>query len=431
MSLPLSANTQVILLLTAPLLSAQGEPSSDLLSPGEYNRLARTLREMQRQPADLIGPDAAEVVGLCSPAFGQTRLGALLGRGFLLGQAVDQWNARAIWVVSRADAAYPRRLKARLKEDAPPVLYGCGDMGLLESGGLAVVGSRHVDDGLLEYADGIGRLAAAAHLTLVSGAARGIDRAAMQGALQTGGMAVGVMADNLGRAALMRDNREALMERRLVLVSPYDPSAGFNVGHAMQRNKLIYALADAALVVTADFEKGGTWAGAVEQLQRLNLVPVFVYGGANAGKGNAALIKLGGQPWPEPQDGAGLEEAIASAVRSAAYESGQQEPLLLAVQEKTAASPYEMRSARTSVSTSAISISRPTGSAAEQLFGAVRAIAAEVLREPLSEAEFAEYLGISRPQAKIWLEQLIEEGVAERLSKPLRYQLATVSARLF
>ena len=54
------------------------------------------------------------------------------------------------------------------------------------------------------------------------------------------------------------------------------PRAGFNVGHAMQRNKLIYALADAALVVSADFNKGGTWAGAIEQLEQLNYVPVYV-----------------------------------------------------------------------------------------------------------------------------------------------------------
>jgi hypothetical protein len=40
----------------------------------------------------------------------------------------------------------------------------------------------------------------------------------------------------------------------------------------MQRNKLIYALADAALVVNSDFEKGGTWAGAIEQLERLHLI---------------------------------------------------------------------------------------------------------------------------------------------------------------
>ena len=50
----LSANTQAILLLTAPLIAGRGAASSDLLSPGEYKRLARHLREIQRQPADLI-----------------------------------------------------------------------------------------------------------------------------------------------------------------------------------------------------------------------------------------------------------------------------------------------------------------------------------------------------------------------------------------
>jgi predicted Rossmann fold nucleotide-binding protein DprA/Smf involved in DNA uptake len=32
-------------------------------------------------------------------------------------------------------------------------------------------------------------------------------------------------------------------------------SAGFNVGNAMQRNKLIYALADASLMVSSDLNK--------------------------------------------------------------------------------------------------------------------------------------------------------------------------------
>lgn len=44
----LSANTQAILLLTAPLIAGRGAASSDLLSPGEYKRLARHLREIQQ-----------------------------------------------------------------------------------------------------------------------------------------------------------------------------------------------------------------------------------------------------------------------------------------------------------------------------------------------------------------------------------------------
>src|ERR1017187_3470498 len=120
---PLTPNTQAILLLTAPLIAGRGGSSGDLLTFSEYNRLARILREKQKQPADLIEPEAEELVSVCAAVFGRERLESLLGRGFLLSQAVDRWNACAIWVVSRADTNYPRRLKSRLKEDAPPVLY--------------------------------------------------------------------------------------------------------------------------------------------------------------------------------------------------------------------------------------------------------------------------------------------------------------------
>jgi predicted Rossmann fold nucleotide-binding protein DprA/Smf involved in DNA uptake len=289
MSKPLSPNTQAILLLTAPLIAGRDKASADLLTFGEYKRLARILRDRHLQPADLIGTEAKSALDACRGTLDLARLERLLSRGFLLSQAVERWQSRAIWVMSRADGDYPRRIKARLKENAPPVLYGCGDVAVLDTGGLAVVGSRNADDALLDYAARIGELAASAERTLVSGGARGIDQAAMRGALGRGGKVVGVMADSLERAALARDHREVLIDGRLVLASPYDPQAGFNVGHAMQRNKLIYALADAALVVSADQGKGGTWAGAVEQLDELEFVPIYVRSNGESSKGLDAL----------------------------------------------------------------------------------------------------------------------------------------------
>src|SRR5882724_7425153 len=119
----LSSNTQAILLLTAPLIAGRAAPTPDLLSPGEYKRLARHLREVQRQPADLVSADAVDLLRMCQPVIDESRLQRLLARGFLLSQVVERWQSRAIWVVSRADADYPRRLKARLREDAPPILY--------------------------------------------------------------------------------------------------------------------------------------------------------------------------------------------------------------------------------------------------------------------------------------------------------------------
>jgi DNA processing protein len=310
----LSPNTQSILLLTAPLIAGRGAPSVNLLAPSEYKRLARHLRQIQRQPADLISTDASDLLRACQNVVDESRLQRLLGRGFLLSQAVERWQARAIWVISRADADYPRRLKAKLREDAPAILYGCGEIRLLESGGLAVVGSRHVDDPLIEYTMAVGQLAARAGKTIVSGGAKGIDQAAMRGALEAGGRVSGVLADSLEKAAMNREHRSLLLEGRLVLISPYDPGAGFNVGNAMQRNKLIYALADASLVVSSDLNKGGTWSGASEQLDKLKLVPVYVRSTGDLSPGLDALRKKGAIPWPNPQDTHSLEQVFDVAI---------------------------------------------------------------------------------------------------------------------
>ena len=299
----LSLTTRAILLLTAPLIiGRKRQASAKPLAVGEYSRLARRLHELGCEPADLLRAGGRSVLKECRVDLAPERLDGLLDRGFLLSQAVERWRSRALWVTSRADPEYPRRLKMRLREQAPPVLYGCGNRENLCGGGLAVVGSRNVNDTLIAYAEGVGRVAAGAGRALVSGGARGVDQAAMRGALDAGGAVVGVLADSLERTAMRREHRSALMDGRLVLFSPYDPSAGFLVGHAMQRNKLIYGLADAALIVSAEFEKGGTWAGAIEQLDRYRFVPVYARSTGEMGRGVEALLERGARRWPDPND---------------------------------------------------------------------------------------------------------------------------------
>uniref|UniRef100_UPI001952E46F hypothetical protein n=1 Tax=Escherichia coli TaxID=562 RepID=UPI001952E46F len=65
MSEGLSPNTQAILLLTAPLIAGRPGAAPDLLSPAEYRLLARHLRGIGRQPADLLSPEAAEMLDGC------------------------------------------------------------------------------------------------------------------------------------------------------------------------------------------------------------------------------------------------------------------------------------------------------------------------------------------------------------------------------
>src|SRR5450756_2645491 len=310
MSTALSQDSQAILLLTAPLMTGRMEPSTDLLTPGEYGNLVVFLHEVQRSPGDLLTADADSLLRQCQGIVDGDRLRKLLGRGFLLSQAVERWQTRAIWVVTSADASYPHRFKERLKENAPAVLYGCGDAPILETGGLAVIGSCNATPELLAYAERIGELAGCAQQTVVLGGARGIDQASMRGSLEAGGRVVSMLADSLEQAALNREYRSPLMEGQLVLVSSYDPMAGFNVGNAMQRNKKIYALADAALVISSDYQKGGTWTGAAEQLTTLRLVPVFVRSQGEIDKGLQELQNMGALPWPNPSNAEDLVRTL-------------------------------------------------------------------------------------------------------------------------
>jgi predicted Rossmann fold nucleotide-binding protein DprA/Smf involved in DNA uptake len=424
MSFALSPDTQAILLLTAPMIVGRNGPSAEVLTPAEYRRLARLLREKGRQPADLVRRDAETLVGECRTVVDRDRLRALLDRGFLLGQAVEHWQARAIWVASRADAAYPDAWKQRLDSEAPPVLYGCGNPALLRAGGLAVVGSRHADDGLIAYAEAIGKIAAGAGKTVVSGGARGIDQAAMRGALTAEGTAAGVIADSLERMALNREHRNLLMARRLVLVSPYDPASGFNVGHAMQRNKLIYALADAALVVSAEHEKGGTWAGAVEQLERFRSVPVYVRTGADTGPGLEALGRKGALPWPDPR----TAEALTAVLGAAANVDREQR--LFPVDSAPEAAYGGLHEAAAPVPSAAAHTDTPAASPADALFATVRMLLAG-MDAGKTDAEVAAELDVSKSQAKAWLQRLVDEGVLERVARPTRYRARRRQRSLF
>ena len=445
---PLSSNAQAILLLTAPLIIGRALVQPDLLTPTEYKRLAQRLHEIEREPADLLSSKSDECFSACELVTDTNRLRGLLGRGVQLSQAVDRWQTRAIWVLSRADAAYPHRLKERLRTHAPPIIYGCGELDLLNDGGLAVVGSRHVDDVLFDYTMSVGQLAARANKTVISGGAKGIDQAAMRGALEAGGKVCGVLADSLEKQAMARDHRDMLLDGQLVLISPYDPNAGFNVGHAMQRNKIVYALADAALVVNSDVDKGGTWAGAIEQLEKFKFGPVFVRSTGEPSKGLEKLRTKGAYAWPDPNSTDEFENIL-----SAHLEAPWQDGLPLAVENapmtlfhKNIVSAEHTTSSESGAKTSAmardvtidqrdLSLSKKSEltseldsqtntsdkTPAETLFAVAQNSIECLLNKPMKHVEVAQALQVEPKQAKDWLDRLVEAGVLEMKSKPIVY----------
>lgn len=263
----LHVQTQAVLLLTA-YLSKPAKDESRPLGPMEWGRFARWLKEREIAPEMLLRDDPARLLaGWKDRAVTLERIQSLLNRAGALGLAVEKWQRAGLWILIRADTDYPNRLKKYLQADSPPVLFGCGNRRLLDQGGIAVVGSRHASPEDLAFTTRLGAEAAVQGLSVISGGARGVDETAMLGALAREGTAVGVLADSLLRAATSVKYRPSLLSGNLVLVSPFNPEAGFEVGNAMARNKYIYCLADAAIVIAADREQGGTWHGAVENLK--------------------------------------------------------------------------------------------------------------------------------------------------------------------
>ena len=411
----LSQETQAILLLCGRFNKA-AKADVTPLAQSEYNRLVKWLRGRKLSPSVLVQPEGQEVLSCDDLPFEAERLRVLLERGGALALIVEGWDNQGIWVLSRYDGdVYPQRLAA-LGGQAPPLLYGVGDPQLLSCGGVAVVGSRDADEEALEYTQSLARTCARQGIQVVSGGARGIDSAAMQTALEAGGSVVGVLADSLGKTSLSGRYREALMEKMLVLVSPYDPGSGFNVGNAMGRNKYVYALADLSLVVSTSAGKGGTWEGALEALKKQY---VYVRMNGNIPEGNRQLLELNALAFPEPPWDDLAQVILNTGAHPLPAEATQSNMNFDAISDAVRDTPIPAsEDAKISPSAkNAATQDNPTTTA----FDAVLPLLLEYLKQPRDVKSLASSLDVRADQVKDWISIAVEKGQVTKQGKPARY----------
>lgn len=288
----LSKNAQATLLLTS-YFSKMKKGDIKPLSNTEWGRFALWLREQNKSPSDLLMNNPQSLlINWNDRQISTERIIYLLGRGYSLALALEKWQRAGLWVITRSDPEYPKRLKQKLKNNTPPVLFGCGQKKLLNSGGLAVVGSRNASKEDLFFTKQVGIKASSNGVPIVSGGARGIDEVAMLSAASHGGIVLGVIPDNLLKLATSSKWRNGLLNNNIVLLSVNYPEASFSVGNAMARNKYIYCLADSALVVHSG-KTGGTLTGAKENLKK-NWVPLWVKSTTCTQAANSDLVEIGG-----------------------------------------------------------------------------------------------------------------------------------------
>ena len=421
----ISEDTKAVLLLCGFFGSDRDEKP---LSPPEYSRVVKWLVEMNRRPGDLIHDiSVAQVAG--STQIAEDRLEQLIQRGVKLAFALEEWERNGIWVISRGDTEYPEKLKKHLKGSAPPILFGVGDKSLCEEVSLGMVGSRNVDQDGEAFAISIARICAANGHTVVSGGARGVDQISMNSAISAGGKAIGVLAENLLRKSLEREARKAIAQGQLLLLSPYHPNAKFTVGTAMARNKVIYGIADHTLVVSAELQKGGTWAGAEEELKRPNHRPVFVRLDGKEPSGNKKLLEMGAITWPFELGSDSLTDVLVASIANRANGTSDQmekQQVLFDVSETVEPDVVlQELPEQTLISSATVALEDNRGGTdfADEVYLAVLPFIKACADEPRTVAEYSRRLDVIVSQVKKWLERALADGLLEKQQNPVRFSL--------
>ncbi len=199
------------------------------------------------------------------------------------------------------DSAYPPMLREIPRP--PSILYGIGDISLLSSPQLAIVGTRKPTTTGQNNAKHFAYHLANLGLTITSGLAIGIDGISHEGALQAGGKTIAVLGSGLN---CIYPARHLTLAQRIaeqgLLLSEFPPDTAPLASHFPQRNRIISGLSFATLVIEAALKSGSliTAHFAAEQGREVFALPGSIHN--PQARGCHALIREGARLIETVQD---------------------------------------------------------------------------------------------------------------------------------
>ncbi len=248
--------------------------------------------------ATVVGPREAKALTL-EPEGLDAQLQATLA--WLADSPVLANGRQARHLLSLADPAYPRALLDAA--DPPLLLFAQGRLSLLSTPAVAVVGSRHATHQGIDNARAFAKALSEAGVTVISGLALGIDRAAHEGALDGPGCTIAVVGTGLDVAYPKANSALAarMAEQGLVLSEFLLGTAPLQ-GNFPKRNRVVAALARGTLVVEAAVQSGSliTARLAADIGREVLAIPGSIH--SPQSRGCHALIKQGAKLVETAQD---------------------------------------------------------------------------------------------------------------------------------
>ena len=215
----------------------------------------------------------------------------LLHRGVQLSYALDGYGAEGLDIITQYDGDYPARLETKLGQAAPPALYCCGDVSLLSRPTIAIAGisgvrttpqARQAVETLVRGAMRLG-------YAVITGGELGVARLSATLICENGGTLIDVLGGGMHEHLKSDSIARMVGEGRAAVLSAEHPDALFTISHAIARNKLLFALADAVFIFNTDGRRGET-----DALQNRACDWVYAWEGY---EGNRTLIAKGAVPF--------------------------------------------------------------------------------------------------------------------------------------
>ena len=250
------------LLLTSHL----GNPMRHPLTAAQFRVLTERMQAASHNPEDRdLNSEDLKRLGYGTEM--AERIVRLLSEEEMLDRYLQKARKLDCIPITRISEDYPLVVRKRLGLDSPGCLWARGEVEILKEPTISLVGSRELREDNWRFAAEVGRQAALQGYVLVSGNARGADRAAQDSCLRHGGKVISVVADELWKQP---------KQENVLYLSEDGYEEAFSAQRALSRNRVIHALGLKAFVAQASLKTGGTWDGTVKNL-RYGWSPVFCY----------------------------------------------------------------------------------------------------------------------------------------------------------
>ncbi|WP_162096625.1 DNA-processing protein DprA [Desulfotalea psychrophila] len=210
-----------------------------------YHHPSRVLDASLAQIRSVAGLREGQLAGFADPQ--SLRLSA--------AEELGRLDALGLLAISFSSPLYPENLKQIF--DPPPVLYASGDLSLLNTHALAIVGARASTSYGRRVAHNLSSAVSLAGLTVVSGLALGVDTAAHEGALAVSGKTIAVLGCGLDIVYPYQNKKlYKIIAGEGLVITEYPLGTRPDGFRFPARNRIIAGMSDGVLVVEAARKSG-------------------------------------------------------------------------------------------------------------------------------------------------------------------------------